>query len=156
MTDLTTTLAKAVIFSGLNQGQLQSVVRIADVKQFAQDAVIFREGDRGEELYLIVKGKVRITRQYALGGDETLAVLEDGQAFGEMAVIGDDVVRSATAKTAGKCELLILKRQPFRQLLHDDRDFAYIVLWNVLKQVSDRLRTTSDKVMMFLAPPGLG
>lgn len=153
MTDLTPHLARAVMFRGLDQDQLRSILRISGVKQLKQGAVIFKERDPGEELYVIVKGKVRITRDYPLGGDETLAVLEEGQAFGEMAVIGDDVVRSATAKAAAPCELLILKRQPFRQLLHDDRDLAYTILWNVLKQVSDRLRSTNDKVMMFLAAP---
>lgn len=153
MADLTPHLAKAIMFRGLDQGQLQSILRISGVKQFAQGAVIFKERDPGEELYVIVKGKVRITRDYPLGGDETLSVLEDGQAFGDMAVIGDDVVRSATARAAAQCELLILKRQPFRQLLHDDRDLAYTVLWNVLKQVSERLRSTNDKVMMFLVAP---
>lgn len=155
MADISSLLEKAVMFRGLSPGQLQSVLRIAAVKQFGEHSVIFKEGDKGDELYLIVSGKVRITRQYPLGGDETLAELEEGQAFGEMAVIGDDVVRSATARAAPKCEVLILKRQPFRQLLHDDRDLAYPILWNVLKQISERLRATNEKVMMFLAAPGL-
>jgi CRP-like cAMP-binding protein len=155
MENLATQLAKADIFRGLDQGQLKSIFRISDVEQFKQDAVIFKEGDPGEELYLIGKGKVCITRQYALGGDETLAVLEEGQAFGEMAVIGDDVVRSATARAAEECVLLVVKREPFRQLLHKDRDLAYTVLWNVLRQVSGRLRTTNEKVMMFLTSAGL-
>ena len=155
MTDLTTQLAKVDMFQGLDPGQLQSIFRISDTEQFEQDAVIFKEGDPGEELYVIVNGKVRITREYALGGDETLAILEDGQAFGEMAVIGDDVVRSAAARTAEKSVLLVLKRKPFRQLLHKDRDLAYTVLWNVLRQISGRLRTTNEKVMMFLTSAGL-
>lgn len=155
MNDAITTLEKAVIFRGLNQEQLQSIVQIAVAKQFAHGRVIFKKGDRDNELYLIVKGKVRITREYPLGGYETLAVLEEGHAFGEMAVFGDDVVRSATARAAAECELLILKREPFRQLLHDDRELANTILWNLLKQVSGHLRTTNDKVMMFLVAPGM-
>ena len=155
MEELAGTLGKAVMFRGLNEQQLQSVIRVAVTKQVAQGAPIFKEGDRGEELYLIVKGKVRISRQYPLGGDETLAVLEGGQAFGEMAIFGAGSVRSATAQAAAKCELLIIKRESFRQLLDKDRDLAYIVLWNVLQQVLERLRATNDKVMMFLAAPVL-
>ena len=155
MNDATTTVGKAVIFQGLNQAQVQSIVRIGVAKQFANGRVIFKKGDRNEELYLIVKGKVRITREYPLGGYETLAELEEGQAFGEMAVFGDEVVRSATARAAAECDLLILKREPFRQLLQNDRELANTILWNVLKQVSGRLRTTNDKVMMFLVAPGL-
>jgi len=62
---------------------------------------------------------------------------------------------AATAQAAAKCELLIIKRESFRQLLDKDRDLAYIVLWNVLQQVLERLRATNDKVMMFLAAPVL-
>jgi CRP-like cAMP-binding protein len=155
MTDLTATVEKAVIFQGLSEAQVQSIVGIGVAKQFANGRVIFKKGDRDEELYLIVKGKVRITREYPLGGYETLAELEQGQAFGEMAVFGDEVVRSATARAAADCDLLILKREPFRQLLHNDRELANTILWNVLKQVSGHLRTTNDKVMMFLVAPGL-
>ncbi|MBW8058258.1 MAG: cyclic nucleotide-binding domain-containing protein [candidate division NC10 bacterium] len=155
MENLTTQLAKAVLFRGFDQGQLQAIFRISKMEQLKQDAVIFNEGDPGDELYLIVKGKVRVSRQFALGGDETLDVLEEGQVFGEMAVIGDDVVRSATASAAEETILLVLKRGPFQQLLHKDRDLAYIVLWNLLRQVSGRLRATNEKVMMFLTAAGL-
>lgn len=155
MTELTAQLTKAEIFQGLDKDQLQSIFRIADVEQFKQDTVIFNEGDPGEELYLVMKGEVRITRKYPLGEDETLAVLEEGQAFGEMAVIGDDVVRSATARAGTECFLLVVKREAFRQLLHKDRDIASTVLWNVLRQVSGRLRSTNEKVMMFLTSAGL-
>ncbi len=153
MADPSTQLGKAVMFRGLEQDQLRRILRISSVEKFNRDAVIFKEGNPGEELYLIVQGRVRITRQYPLGGDETLAELEAGQTFGEIAVIGDDIVRSATARAGEACLLLVLKKEPFRQLLQNDRDLAYIVLWNVLKQVSSRLLATNDKVMMFLAPP---
>ncbi|MGH7424101.1 MAG: cyclic nucleotide-binding domain-containing protein, partial [Candidatus Methylomirabilales bacterium] len=72
MNDATTTVEKAAIFQGLNQAQVQSIVQIGGAKQFANGRVIFKKGDRDEELYLIVKGKVRITREYPLGGYETL------------------------------------------------------------------------------------
>ena len=142
-------------FSNFTHNEISLLLLCAEQVCYERGEVIFKEGDPGEELYVIVNGKVRITREYALGGDETLAILEDGQAFGEMAVIGDDVVRSAAARAAEKSVLLVLKRKPFRQLLHKDRDLAYTVLWNVLKQISGRLRTTNEKVMMFLTSAGL-
>jgi CRP-like cAMP-binding protein len=71
-----------------------------------------------------------------------------------MAVIDDDVVRSAAAIAANECFLLVLKKHAFRQLLHTDRNIAFTVLWNVLRQVSARLRATNEKVMMFLYAPG--
>lgn len=150
MNDLATQLSKIGLFQGLDKNQLHSILRISATEQFEKDAVIFEEGDPGEELYLILQGKVRISRHLTIVREEALAVLEEGQAFGEMAVIEDTVVRSATARAHEACTLLVLKKEPFQQLLQNDRDLAYAMLWNVVKQLSGRLRATNDKMMLLL------
>lgn len=153
MKDLATQLSEVVVFHGLDTGQLESILGISSMQQIDQDTVIFKEGDQGEELYLILNGKIRISRQLAgVGvGEEALAVLEPTQAFGEMAVIEDNVARSATAIAHETCSVLILKKQPFQRLLRHNHDLAYIVLSNVVKLLSNRLRTTNDKVILALA-----
>lgn len=155
MADLTTQLSKVIIFRGLNKKQLKSLLRISTKVQFEKDAVIFEEGDRGEELYLILDGKIRISRDLPGGREEALAILEDSHGFGEMSVIEDSVVRSATARAHEACSLLVFRKEPFQQLLRDDRDLAYTVLWNVVKQFSGRLRATTDKMMLFLSASGM-
>lgn len=153
MKDLATQLSEVVVFHGLDTKQLESILGISSMQQFDQDAVIFKEGDPGEELFLILNGKIRISRQLAgVGvGEEALAVLEPTQAFGEMAVIEDDVVRSATATAHEPCSMLVLKKKAFQRLLRHNHDLAYIVLSNVVKLLSNRLRTTNDKVILALA-----
>lgn len=153
MTDLASQISEVVIFHGLNEQQLQSILRISSRQQFGQDAKIFKEGDVDEELYIIISGRVRISRQLSgVGaGEEALAVLGPHQTFGEMGVIQDAVVRSATATAHQPCSLLVIKKEPFQQLLRNDRDLANTVLWNVVKLLSGRLRTTNDKVMLALA-----
>ncbi len=153
MKDLATQLSEVVVFHGLDTGQLESILGISSMQQIDQDTVIFKEGDQGEELYLILNGKIRISRQLAgVGvGEEALAVLEPTQAFGEMAVIEDNVVRSATATAHEACSMLVLKKKTFQRLLRHNHDLAYIVLSNVVMLLSNRLRTTNDKVILALA-----
>jgi CRP/FNR family transcriptional regulator, cyclic AMP receptor protein len=153
MKDLTTQLSEVVIFHGLDKAQLESILGISSMQQFDRGTVIFKEGDPGEELYLILNGKVRISRHLSgVGvGEEALAILEPSQAFGEMAVIEDDVVRSATATAHGPCSMLLIRKKAFQRLLRDNHDLAYIILSNVVKLLSSRLRTTNDKVILALA-----
>jgi CRP/FNR family transcriptional regulator, cyclic AMP receptor protein len=153
MKDLTTQLSEVVIFQGLHKTHLESILAISSMQQFEQDEVIFKEGDPGEEIYLIIKGKVRISRHLSgIGiGEEALAILEPTQAFGEMAVIEDGVVRSATATAHGPCSMLLIRKKAFQRLLRDNHDLAYTVLANVVRLLSSRLRTTNDRVILALA-----
>jgi CRP-like cAMP-binding protein len=150
MKDLATRLSRVGLFQGLTKEQLESVLRISRTQEFERNAVIFEEGDCGEELYLILTGKVRISRRLSTVREEALAVLEEGQAFGEMSVIEDTLVRSATARVHEACTLLVLKKEPFQQVLRNDRDLAHAILWNVVKLLSARLRATTDKMMLLV------
>ncbi|MCG8588323.1 MAG: cyclic nucleotide-binding domain-containing protein [Proteobacteria bacterium] len=154
MSDLATQLSQVVIFQGLDRAQLQSILHVAGMEQFEPEAGIFQEGDPGSELYLILDGKVRISRKLPTGGEEALAILGEGQAFGEMAVIDDDLVRSATAVAHEPCFMIVIQKDPFQALLHKDQALACTVLWNVVKLQSQRLRDTNDK-MVFLSTTGM-
>jgi len=155
MAALVAQLAKAVIFRGLIPSQLELVVGISALQDFPRGSVIFTEGEPGEELYLIVKGKVQIAREWPMGGQETLAELGPGDAFGEMAILDEGLRRSATARAGEDCTLLVLKRKSFQDLLRQNHALSDAVLWNVIRQFSGRLRATNDKVMMFLSSSGL-
>ena len=150
-------ISDVVIFRGLNEGQLLSIIRISTRQEFGQDAEIFKEGDAAEEFYVILSGKVRISRQLSdlVEGAESVAVLGPRQAVGEMGVI-QDMVRSANATAHEPCSLLVVKKEPFQQLLRDDRDLANTILWNVVRLLSARLRTTNDNVMLDRLERSLG
>ena len=69
-------------------------------KKIPANTALFQEGDRGEEMYIIQSGKVKISKRIR-GVEKTLATLEKGEFFGEMAILNDKP-RSATAETAGR------------------------------------------------------
>jgi CRP-like cAMP-binding protein len=91
--------------------------RAASIRRehFEAGETIFREGDRGDRVYVIVDGEIDIVRA-APGGGETLIVrLGQGETFGEIALVRD-TPRNATARSASKVNLLSMDRETFQTL----------------------------------------
>ena len=145
-------LGKIRLFQGISPVGLTKVAQICAEESFPRNAIIFKEGDPGDKLYLLLEGKVRISREVAGMGEEALAVLSAGDAFGEMSLI-DDSPRSADARAHEKCRCLVLSKEAFEDLLFLHKDLAYEILWNFVQILSARLRETNDK-MTFLSVSG--
>ncbi len=141
------------LFQSLSGGQLRKVAGIASHRDVAAGGVIFREGDAGDEMYVVVAGKVRISKQVEGVGEEALSILEPGSYFGEMAVI-DDAPRSADARAHAACALAAIKREDLDQLMFIDKDLAYDILWTFVRTLTVRLRETNDKITAFFALSG--
>lgn len=152
MEDVHAALGTIHLFRGLAPRGLERIAAIAGEETYERNTLVFREGDAGSKLYLILEGKVRISRNLAGMGEEALAVLGPGEAFGEMALI-DDTPRSADAHVHESCRLLVISREAFEDLLFIHKDLAYEILWNFVKILSHRLRDANDK-MAFLSVTG--
>ncbi|MFO0694533.1 MAG: cyclic nucleotide-binding domain-containing protein [Polyangiales bacterium] len=145
-------LARIHLFKGIAPAGLRLVAAIATDETYRLGHVIFREGESGNALYLILEGKVRISREVSGMGEEALAVLGPGDAFGEMALI-DDFPRSADARVHERCRCLVISKEGLEDLLFLHKELAYEILWNFVKILSARLRETNDK-MTFLSVTG--
>jgi CRP-like cAMP-binding protein len=145
-------LSKIELFKGLSPLGLERVASVASEESYGLGHVLFREGEVGDKLFLILEGKVRISRQIAGMGEEALAVLGPGSAFGEMALI-DEVPRSADAIIHERTKLLVLSKEGMQDLLFLHKDLAYEILWNIVRVLSARLRETNDK-MTFMSVSG--
>ena len=125
---------------------------VATEERHALGTKIFQHGDPGDKLYIILEGKVRISRDVPGMGEEALAVLGPGAVFGEMALL-DEAPRSADARVHERCRLLALPKDAFEDLLFLHKDLAYEVLWSVVRMLTQRLRETNDK-LTFLSVTG--
>lgn len=150
--DVVEALGRIHLFEGIAPAGLRQLAAIAREESYRVGQMIFEEGSTGGELYLILDGKVRISRNVSGMGEEALAVLGAGDAFGEMSLI-DDFPRSADARVHEKCRLLVLDKDAIEDLLFLQKDLAYEILWNFVKILSSRLRETNDK-MTFLSVTG--
>ncbi len=143
-------LKKVAIFKDLDEGELAEVAEVCREERFVSGEYIFREGEHGNRLYLIVEGEVRISRDVPGSGEEALAILKPGSLFGEMAVF-DRSERSTHAISNGGTTVLTITRPDFEMLLDFNREMAYKVLWAVTRLLSSRLRNTNDSLRSFLA-----
>lgn len=145
MADVQQALANMNLFQGLSPEGLERIAAIAGEESHGLGTFVFHEGEMGDKLYLILEGKVRISRELPGMGEEALAVLGPGESFGEMSLI-DDTPRSADARVHERCRLLVITREAFEDLLFVHKDLAYEILWNFVKTLSGRLRDANDKM----------
>ena len=145
MTDRVEQLAKIELFAGLKPEALALIAKVATEESHGLGEKVFEHGDVGDKFYLILEGRVRISREVAGMGEEALAILGPGQVFGEMALL-DDSPRSADARVHERCRLLAISKDSFDDLLFLHKDLAYEVLWSVVRILVRRLRDTNDKL----------
>ncbi|MBC8647455.1 MAG: cyclic nucleotide-binding domain-containing protein, partial [Thermoanaerobaculia bacterium] len=128
----------------------------AEERSYPAEAVIFREGDAGDALYAIARGRVRISRHLA-GGEEALAILGPGEIFGEMALLDPGPRgRSADARAHENCVLLSLARDRFESLEDTDPDGCADLSALLCRIAAQRCVETSERLARWriLAGPG--
>ncbi|MFI5308003.1 MAG: cyclic nucleotide-binding domain-containing protein [Polyangiales bacterium] len=145
MADVHQALSNMNLFRGLSADGLERISAIAGEEAHQENSFVFHEGEMGDKLYLILEGKVRISRNLPGMGEEALAVLGPGESFGEMSLI-DDTPRSADAVVHERARFLVITREAFEDLLFVHKDLAYEILWNFVKTLSGRLRDANDKM----------
>ena len=138
-------LTRSPLFRSLDEAERAQILMIGQVRQIRGDEVIFREGDAGDGLYIVLKGSVRISKRSATG-EEALAVLEPPAFFGEMALI-DLSVRAADAIANENCELFFLPLQDLRSLIEVQHKIALKILYALCEVLAQRLRETNDRYM---------
>jgi serine/threonine protein phosphatase PrpC/CRP-like cAMP-binding protein len=130
-------LLKMPLFARLNERELLRVMQVAEVIGYKADEVVVREGDRGDELFIVLSGVVRIAK-----GDMVLLEIGPGDHFGEMALIRA-APRSATATATADSELIAIRRTDFFEILRKEHELAVKLLWQFLGVLADRLDQTS-------------
>lgn len=100
---------------GLGESDRFLFAVFAEEKHYPADSVVFREGDAGSAIFVIARGRVRISRRIS-GGEEAFAVLSPGEIFGEMALLDPGSGRSADAVAHENAVVLELSRERFETL----------------------------------------
>jgi serine/threonine protein phosphatase PrpC/CRP-like cAMP-binding protein len=134
------TLQNTHLFRFLNYQELVKVGNLTDVRHFVVEEPVFREGEVGDELFVVLSGSVRVHK-----GGTTILYLRQGEHFGEMALI-DREPRSADVTAVEDTRVLVMKRPDFLYLIKHERDMAVKLLWQFLGVLSTRLRHTSREL----------
>jgi CRP/FNR family transcriptional regulator len=109
--------------------------------RFEGNTPIFHAGERSDKMYLIIEGRVKISRSDEKGGEISLGVLETGQAFGELAMLSGEP-RMASATTLSPCELLIVDRSLMAQAIMVGTPEDVL---EMLASFSEQIRATNER-----------
>ncbi|HEV8579396.1 MAG TPA: cyclic nucleotide-binding domain-containing protein [Thermoanaerobaculia bacterium] len=132
---------------GLSRRELITLATFSREKRFTPGASLFQEGDEGSEMYIILEGRVMISKYIPGAGEEALAILERGDFFGEMSLI-DGEPRSADARAhGGPLTVLALDQGTVREVLAMDPHAALEFLQLLCRLVANRLREIDEKVI---------
>lgn len=131
-------------FNELTNWQLHKVSAIVFERNYEAGELIFEQGQPGAALFLIVSGQVSV-EIYKDHFTATLAVLEKGSFFGEMALL-DEAPRSASARCLENTKTLALYRNDLHHLINTDPETACHIYRALARIVGDRLRCTNDLV----------
>jgi CRP/FNR family cyclic AMP-dependent transcriptional regulator len=124
-------LAKVWIFSKLDRSDLQRIGKVVVARSYAKGEQIVGEGEQAVAFYVIVKGKVEITK-----GGEVLNTLQAGDGFGEMALL-DGFPRVASVKTTEDTECLVMTRWDFTAELRLNPTIALAMLPVMSKRIRE-------------------
>ncbi len=129
------------IFSDLPAETLTMIEKIGTKKMYKKNDVVLMEEEAGTALFVIVKGKVKVTRSSNDGREVILTILSESDFFGEMAIL-DGLTRSATVTAIEDSELFLIQRNDFLNLI---REFPEISI-SLLQELTKRLRAADAKI----------
>ncbi len=134
------TLKKIPMFRYLTYQELVKVLNITYLETYEAGAEIIKEADSGEELYIVLAGRVVVSRS----GQE-IVEMHPGVHFGEMALV-DQSPRSATVTARDSTRLLVVQRRSFYTLIRKEPVLAVKLLWSFVQVLSRRLRETNEQL----------
>ncbi len=142
-------IAGTWLFSDLDRKDIDIVSDYAKCYEVASGTVLFKEGDAGNYLCLLIDGQVEIFKEDQIGHRHHLAYIRSGNTFGEMSLI-DNEPRSATCVSTHDSVLLLLSRQSYGQIILDKPVLAINILIKLARLISQRLRNVSGQMVEHL------
>ncbi|WP_373277282.1 Crp/Fnr family transcriptional regulator [Granulicoccus phenolivorans] len=151
MIDTHAVLRQAPLFRELDEEAFAALSSAMGTIKLNKGAALFQEGDAGDQLYVVISGKMKLSKHGSNGRENLQAVLGPGQMFGELSVF-DPGPRSSTASAITKSEVRVLEHSDLATWLEGRPEVAR----GLLAQLAGRLRRANDVMsdLVFSDVPG--
>lgn len=134
-------------FQELEEAQLDAIARAGEIRILPKDDFLFRAGDRAEALYILVSGRLLVSRDDARGRRLQLAAIEPGACLGEMG-LSQGAPRSADVSATAASILVCFYRSAFERLVQDQPAFALALLADLSKKLHAANRRLESRVSL--------
>ena len=140
-----TLFVESMLFGKLNEEELEVIVKASSERDLLRGDVLFRENDKPDSLFLVTSGRIAIVNKSFIGKESVVALMENGDLFGEMGLF-DDRGRSAEARALEESSVIEVPFKPIKALYEKDPS----LLWEVVKMLVDRLRNMDEVLACLL------
>jgi serine phosphatase RsbU (regulator of sigma subunit) len=140
-------IRQVALFSELPEDEIQFLAQSLRLLPLPRHAIVFREGESGQRLYLIRSGQIEVIKSFGLPDEWLLSVRGPGEYIGEMSLLNIDGLRTATVRTATPAELLEMTRADFDSLLNRRPSLAY----DMVRVLSSRLSQANNAAIRDLS-----
>lgn len=134
-------LKSVPIFSELDADRLKQISQLGSRKFYKKDSWVLHENETGSALFVIISGKVKVSRESDDGKEVILTILNESDFFGEMAIL-DGLSRSAGVIAIEETELFIIQRTDFLNLLQEHPEISVALL----QELTRRLRASDLRI----------
>ena len=134
-------LTNVPLFQGLGLEELDALIPVTRTVSLTKREELFHKGDEGAQVYVVIRGKLKVLTTSDSGDDVVFSILGPGEVFGEIALLGG-TPRTATVTAIDPCELLIIDRRDFLSFLRGHPDVAI----NLLEVLAQRMKRVSELV----------
>ena len=140
-------LRNVPLFSQLPEAPLSLLTKVVGRKSYTRGTTIINAGDPTDALYIVISGRLKVMMSDDEGREVILAILGQGEFFGEMGLV-DDAPRSATVIAIEPCELLVMSKADFKKCLGENFDIAMGVMRGLVKRLRDADKKIGSLALM--------
>ncbi|EGD50645.1 transcriptional regulator, Crp/Fnr family [Thermoanaerobacter ethanolicus JW 200] len=131
-------LKKVPYFNELEDKSLEEIHKISTINFFKKGSIIFMEGEKGEAIYFVKSGKVKISKTSSIGKEYIIKIMEKGDVFAESILfVGGEY--PATAEAIEDSEVIMLKNQDIENLILKNSEIAL----SIIKLMAKRLKNVA-------------
>ena len=146
MSEAIDTIKSVPLFSKFNENILKALDVSGHLTTYPPGSVLVEEGSIGDEIFLILEGRVRVTcKPTGDKKDTDIVFLDKGEIIGEMALI-EAYPRSATVSAESEVQAKVWRASSWRALCEEYPQFGYQLVSGVAKILCERLRRTNESI----------
>lgn len=138
-------VANVAIFNHFESAEIRQLIRHMHAYAAPAGKTIFREGDPGAYMGVLVSGSIEVRKQSEDGRECAIAVITPGKTFGEMSLI-DGQPYSASTRTVQPSTIVLITRDNFMQCVQRHPALGVKLLMEIARLLSMRLRQTSGQL----------